>query len=57
VVVLSTDGRSWRRVALPEPVDLIAISATDEKTATVTASDGRTFSTTDGGATWGRTGV
>jgi hypothetical protein len=57
VVILSTDGRSWRRVAFPEAVDLIAISATDDKTATITTADGRTFSTADAGATWGRTGV
>jgi hypothetical protein len=57
VVVLSTDGRSWRRVAFPETTDLSAVSATDDKTATVTTSDGRIFITTDGGETWGRTEV
>jgi hypothetical protein len=54
-VLLSTDGRSWRRLAFPEATDLISVLAGDEKFATVTASDGRTFSTRDGGLTWVRT--
>jgi hypothetical protein len=55
VVVLSIDGKTWTRRPFPEPVDLALVSATDTKTATVTTSDGRRFSTTDGGATWSRT--
>ena len=51
-VLLSTDGRSWRRVAFPAPVDLTAIIATDGETATVTTADARTFVTADGGQTW-----
>ena len=51
-VLLSTDGRSWRRLAFPEAVDLRSISATDSDNATVTAVDGRVFATTDGGRTW-----
>ena len=51
-VLLSTDGRSWRRLAFPEAVDLRSISATDGDNATVTAVDGRVFATTDGGQTW-----
>lgn len=52
VVLLSIDGKTWQRRAVPEVVDLVAVSATDAKTATVTTSDGRRFSTTDGGTTW-----
>jgi photosystem II stability/assembly factor-like uncharacterized protein len=51
-VVLSTDGRRFQRVTFPEAVDLIAISAVDARTATVTTADGRRFSTADGGRTW-----
>ena len=51
-VLLSTDGRSWRRVPFPEVTDLVAVRATNDKTATVSSSDGRTFSTSDGGLTW-----
>jgi hypothetical protein len=54
-VLLSTDGRSWRRVAFPEVVDLRSVTATDRETATVTTADGRAFVTTDGGQTWSRT--
>jgi hypothetical protein len=52
-VLLSVDGRSrWTRVDAPANVTLVAVQATDERTATVTAADGRVFSTTDGGQTW-----
>lgn len=53
-VLLSTDGRSWRRLRFPETVDLHAVTATDHETATVTTVDGRVFVTTDGGQTWSR---
>jgi hypothetical protein len=53
-VVLSTDGTTWQLRPFPEAVNLAAVRATDAKTATVTTSDGRQFSTTDGGATWSK---
>lgn len=53
-VLLSTDGRSWRRLGFPETVDLRSVSATDDEGATVTTVDGRAFVTTDGGQTWSR---
>ena len=53
-VLLSTDGRSWRRLAFPEATDLASILATDDKSAWVTTVDGRAFRTTDGGQTWTR---
>jgi photosystem II stability/assembly factor-like uncharacterized protein len=56
-VLLSTDGRSWQRLAFPEAANLASVTATDDKTATVTATDGRRFSTTDGGLTWARSGI
>jgi hypothetical protein len=52
VVLLSTDGRLWRRTAFPEMTDLSAIRARDAQAASVSTIDGRSFSTTDGGATW-----
>jgi hypothetical protein len=51
-VLLATDGKTWHRVKFPETVDLIGVSATDARTATVTSADGRTFSTANGGASW-----
>src|SRR6185369_9362789 len=52
IVVRSTDGRSWQLLPFGEKVDLVAIRAADENTATITAADGRTFATTDGGRAW-----
>jgi hypothetical protein len=52
VIVLSTDGRTWQPVPFPEVIDLTSIRASDGANATVTAADGRTFITTDGGKTW-----
>jgi len=52
LVLLTTDGTSWKRLAFPEAIALTRVQASDEKTATVTAANGRTFSTTDGGVTW-----
>jgi hypothetical protein len=53
-VLLSIDGRSWRRLAFPEAVDLRSVTASDSENATVTAADGRAFVTTDGGQNWSR---
>ena len=52
IVLLTTDGRQWQRLMFPVAVDLAAIQATDARTATVTAMDGRRFTTVDGGTTW-----
>jgi hypothetical protein len=51
-VVRSVDGRTWQRVAFPYAIDLRAVRASDEAHAVVTAVDGRTFATVDGGRTW-----
>ena len=51
-VLRTTDGRQWQRLTFPIAVDLAAIQATDAGTATVTAVDGRRFTTVDGGTTW-----
>jgi Photosynthesis system II assembly factor YCF48/Putative zinc-finger len=52
IVLLSADGRSWRRVPFPQSVDLTSIVAADANTATVTTASGRKFTTTDGGKSW-----
>jgi photosystem II stability/assembly factor-like uncharacterized protein len=54
VVLLSSDGETWRRLPFPEAVDLTAVVARDNRSATVTAVDGRIFSTTNAGGTWNR---
>jgi hypothetical protein len=52
IIVVSADGRTWQRVPFPEGIDLVSIRALDAVNATVTAADGRTFITSDGGKTW-----
>jgi hypothetical protein len=51
-VLRSTDHQTWQRVNIPQALDLSGVTATDERSATVMAADGRTFSTSDGGMTW-----
>jgi hypothetical protein len=52
VIVLTTDGRDWRRIKFSEPVDITAVTATDARAATITTANGRRFQTTDGGRNW-----
>jgi photosynthesis system II assembly factor YCF48-like protein len=52
VVLRTIDGQNFSRVAFPELTDLSAIQAVDAQSATVTVSDGRVFTTTDGGTAW-----
>jgi len=51
-VLVTTDGTRWSRVVFPEHVDLVTVTATDARSATVTTRDGRRFVTGDAGATW-----
>jgi hypothetical protein len=52
LVLVSTDGVRFVRVSAPAAVDLVAITATDARSATVTAAGGRRFRTADQGASW-----
>ena len=51
-VYLTTDGLDFARIAFPETADLVAVRATDARTATVTTSNGRIFQTSDAGNSW-----
>jgi hypothetical protein len=51
-ILLTTDGRRFQRIPFPASADLVAVRATDARSATVVGTDGRTFTTADGGATW-----
>ena len=51
-IFLTTDGSRFVRIPFSEPLDLISVTATDDQRATVTSSDGRTFTTADRGMTW-----
>jgi hypothetical protein len=53
VVLLTTNaGGTFVRTDVPGGPDLSAIRVTDERQASVTTTDGRTFTTTDAGMTW-----
>ena len=53
LVLLSTDGETWRRLSFPDAsVDLVAVTAIDGLTATVTAANGRVYRTLDAGRSW-----
>lgn len=54
LVLVTTDGRTFRRAAFPEAADVIAVTAVDARHASVITADGRLFATADGGATWTR---
>lgn len=45
-------GRGWTRLSPPAQVGFTAVEAADALRATITAADGRRFTTIDGGATW-----
>ncbi len=45
-------GRGWTRLSPPAQVGFMAVEAPDALRATITAADGRRFTTTDGGQTW-----
>ena len=52
MILRATDGRTWERLPSPGVVDFVAIEAADALTATVTASDGTRYRTSDAGETW-----
>lgn len=55
VILRTTDGQRWQRVVSPDSaVDWASITASDGLHATVTSSDGRRFTTENGGQSWKR---
>lgn len=52
IVLLTTDGKNWKTVTPPAAADFVSVSADGAVSATVTASDGRQFATSDGGKRW-----
>jgi len=51
-VFVTGDGRNFFRARFPEITNLVGVTATSRTAAIVTAEDGRTFATADGGVTW-----
>ncbi|HEX4003091.1 MAG TPA: zf-HC2 domain-containing protein [Candidatus Acidoferrales bacterium] len=52
VVLLTQDGSHWQTIAPPQQTDFVGVTARDAWSATVTAADGRRFSTSNQGADW-----
>jgi hypothetical protein len=52
IILLTTDGKKWRTIAPPADADFVGVAATDASSATVTTTDDRKFTTTDGGKRW-----
>jgi photosystem II stability/assembly factor-like uncharacterized protein len=52
MILMTSDGKKWRRSPSPAVVDFVEVTASDATFATVTAEDGRKFSTQDSGRTW-----
>lgn len=51
-VLVSVNGQPFTRTSFDESADLVGVMASDALRATVQTADGRSFTTTDGGATW-----
>lgn len=52
VVLRTTDGSTWVQLGSPTTLDLVSIAASDADHATVTTSEGKRHTTSDGGRTW-----
>jgi hypothetical protein len=52
IILLTQDASNWQIIRPPLRADFTAITAQDASSATVTAADGRKFTTTDRGKTW-----
>jgi hypothetical protein len=51
-VYVTKNAQTWKKVAAPTSADLVAVSAKNGSSATVTAADGQRFRTHDGGKKW-----
>ena len=51
-ILRTTNGSHWKMISPPAEMDFVRVEAADALTATVTATDGRRFSTSDGGKRW-----
>jgi len=51
-ILRTIDGSTWEVVAAPTSLDLVSVIARDGASATIAASDGQAWATTDGARTW-----
>jgi hypothetical protein len=52
LILLTKDSITWKRIAPPEVTDFVGVSAMNASNATITAEDGRKFTTRDAGKKW-----
>jgi hypothetical protein len=52
VILLTKDAKHWKTIPPPVTADFVGVAALDASSATVTAADGRKFTTADGGKHW-----
>jgi hypothetical protein len=53
-ILRTVDGENWQTVKSPTELDLTAVKAEDADSATITAGDGTTYETKNGGGKWKR---
>ena len=51
-ILRTVDGENWQTVKSPTELDIASVSAQDADVATITASDGKMYTTQNGGAKW-----
>jgi hypothetical protein len=51
-ILRTTNGTHWKTIGAPAVADFVRVEASDALNATVTAMDGRKFTTADGGKSW-----
>lgn len=52
MILLTTDGRKWKTISPPADADFVYVEAADAFSATVSTTDDRKFTTSDGGRHW-----
>jgi hypothetical protein len=52
LILLTKDAKTWKRIAPPVVTDFFGVSAVNAPNATITAADGRKFTTRDAGKKW-----
>src|SRR5579863_5384520 len=51
-IFTTRDGHTWKKVTPPANLDFVSVTAKDDGSADITASDGRVFATDNGGKIW-----
>jgi hypothetical protein len=52
LILLTKDAKTWKRISPPARLDFVSVTAADADEATLTAADGRKFTTEDSGKKW-----